>query len=260
MLPDLTDAAVGITVGPKVTRAARRGLLRHADPVAGSLGRDAAIEKWRGRSDLDAEASGVVGRTPSCHATSSCSTSRPAPFHPRFVERPGRTRDRRRSGRWCDCRPNGPSSSSSSTGDRSPNVCDDTVVADGAAEPISVFREIEVEIVDRDALARRLSRRSSPGFVTAGCKDDEAPVPKATPRARPAGVRSSRRRHSEGREARDRRPVGAELVGQVGDATDRSARQGVRRRRSRRPAPVPRRQLADFAPISERSHRCSTVT
>jgi CHAD domain-containing protein len=57
-------------------------------------------------------------------------------------------------------------------------LCDDTVVADGAAEPITVFREIEVELVDAEpdsaavsAILARLRR--------AGCKDDEAPVPKA---------------------------------------------------------------------------------
>jgi CHAD domain-containing protein len=57
-------------------------------------------------------------------------------------------------------------------------VCDDTVVADGAAEPINVFREIEVELAQTtppphvvDAVVARLR--------AAGCKDDEAPVPKA---------------------------------------------------------------------------------
>ena len=57
-------------------------------------------------------------------------------------------------------------------------VCDDTVVADGAAEPVNVFREIEVELApDRsapeaiDAVVARLRR--------AGCRDDEPPVPKA---------------------------------------------------------------------------------
>jgi CHAD domain-containing protein len=60
-------------------------------------------------------------------------------------------------------------------------LCDDTVVADGAAEPIHVFREIELEFIDADvdldaapaavsAILARLRR--------AGCKDDEAPVPK----------------------------------------------------------------------------------
>jgi len=56
-------------------------------------------------------------------------------------------------------------------------LCDDTVVADGAPEPISVFREIEIELADGapdeavDAIVSRLR--------AAGCKDDEAPVPKA---------------------------------------------------------------------------------
>jgi CHAD domain-containing protein len=59
-------------------------------------------------------------------------------------------------------------------------ICDDTVVADGAAEPISVFREIEVELADTtsdddngavDALVARLR--------AAGCRSDEAPISKA---------------------------------------------------------------------------------
>jgi CHAD domain-containing protein len=56
-------------------------------------------------------------------------------------------------------------------------LCDDTVVADGAPEPISVFREIEIELVDNapdEAVAAIVSR-----LRAAGCKDDEAPVPKA---------------------------------------------------------------------------------
>jgi CHAD domain-containing protein len=58
-------------------------------------------------------------------------------------------------------------------------VCDDVVVADGAAEPVNVFREVEVEFaLDAsappeviDALVARLR--------LAGCRDDEPPVPKA---------------------------------------------------------------------------------
>jgi CHAD domain-containing protein len=60
-------------------------------------------------------------------------------------------------------------------------LCDDTVVADGASEPVTVFREIELELVDSDcppgaasgAFAAILSR-----LRNGGCKDDEAPVPK----------------------------------------------------------------------------------
>ncbi len=58
-------------------------------------------------------------------------------------------------------------------------VCDDVVVADGAAEPVNVFREVEVEFAVNasappeiiDALVARLR--------LAGCRDDEPPVPKA---------------------------------------------------------------------------------
>ncbi|HEX3090875.1 MAG TPA: CYTH and CHAD domain-containing protein, partial [Ilumatobacteraceae bacterium] len=59
-------------------------------------------------------------------------------------------------------------------------VCDDTVVADGAAEPISVFREIEVELIDSDSPSDAASAVSAilARLRGAGCKDDEAPVPK----------------------------------------------------------------------------------
>ena len=57
-------------------------------------------------------------------------------------------------------------------------VCDDTVVADGAAEPVNVFREVEVELAPDtpapeaiDAVVARLRG--------AGCRDDEPPMPKA---------------------------------------------------------------------------------
>ncbi|MEO8266028.1 MAG: CYTH and CHAD domain-containing protein [Ilumatobacteraceae bacterium] len=57
-------------------------------------------------------------------------------------------------------------------------VCDDTVVADGAAKPVNVFREVEVELAADtsapeaiDAVVARLCR--------AGCHDDERPMPKA---------------------------------------------------------------------------------
>ncbi len=55
-------------------------------------------------------------------------------------------------------------------------VCDDTVVVDAAAEPVSMFREVEVELTDTssaeavEAIVERLR--------SAGCRDDEAPVPK----------------------------------------------------------------------------------
>ena len=57
-------------------------------------------------------------------------------------------------------------------------VCDDIVVAEGAAEPVNVFREVEVEMVPDttapdviDAIIDRLRQ--------AGCRDDEPPMPKA---------------------------------------------------------------------------------
>lgn len=56
-------------------------------------------------------------------------------------------------------------------------VCDDTVFAEGAAEPISVFREIEVELegsVDSDAVDAVIRR-----LRKAGCTADDAPTAKA---------------------------------------------------------------------------------
>jgi CHAD domain-containing protein len=57
-------------------------------------------------------------------------------------------------------------------------VCDDLVVSDGGTEPIASFREIEVELaqgrVNRKAVEAIRSR-----LREAGCRDDEAPVPKA---------------------------------------------------------------------------------
>ena len=57
-------------------------------------------------------------------------------------------------------------------------LCDDTVVADRAAEPITVFREIEVELVGTEPAPAAVSAIIA-RLRGAGCKDDEAPVPKA---------------------------------------------------------------------------------
>lgn len=57
-------------------------------------------------------------------------------------------------------------------------MCDDRVVSDGGTEPFASFREIEVELaqgrVDRKAVEQIRAR-----LRAAGCRDDEAPVPKA---------------------------------------------------------------------------------
>ncbi|MGZ4763323.1 MAG: CYTH and CHAD domain-containing protein [Ilumatobacteraceae bacterium] len=57
-------------------------------------------------------------------------------------------------------------------------ICDDLVVSDGGTEPISSCREIEVEVapgrINRKAIGAIRSR-----LRDAGCRDDEAPVPKA---------------------------------------------------------------------------------
>ena len=57
-------------------------------------------------------------------------------------------------------------------------VCDDTVVADGAFESISVFREIEVELAPESSDAKALDTVVS-RLRAAGCKGDDAPVAKA---------------------------------------------------------------------------------
>lgn len=57
-------------------------------------------------------------------------------------------------------------------------VCDDTVVADGAAEPVNVFREIEVELAN-DTAAPDVIDDIIAQLRSAGCRDDEPPVPKA---------------------------------------------------------------------------------
>lgn len=57
-------------------------------------------------------------------------------------------------------------------------LCDDTVVADGTAEQISVFREIEVEFID-EAPAEAAVIAIISRLRDSGCKDDDAPVPKA---------------------------------------------------------------------------------
>ncbi len=99
-------------------------------------------------------------------------------FHQRFVGRPRPSRVRQVLGPMVRLQTERTEFVVELDGRPLAEVCDDTVTADGAAEPVSVFREIEIEIVDEEprdaAVAAMLDR-----LRTAGCRDDEAPVPKA---------------------------------------------------------------------------------
>jgi CHAD domain-containing protein len=57
-------------------------------------------------------------------------------------------------------------------------VCDDRVVSDGGTEPVASFREIEVEFAGRRAKRKEVEAIRS-RLRVAGCREDEAPVPKA---------------------------------------------------------------------------------
>ncbi len=57
-------------------------------------------------------------------------------------------------------------------------VCDDLVVSDGGTEPIASFREIEVELA-AGRINRKVVEAIRSRLRDAGCRDDEAPVPKA---------------------------------------------------------------------------------
>ena len=57
-------------------------------------------------------------------------------------------------------------------------VCDDTVVVDGTGEPIDPFREVEVEMVT-DTAAPDVIDAVVARMRQAGCRDDEPPMPKA---------------------------------------------------------------------------------
>lgn len=57
-------------------------------------------------------------------------------------------------------------------------VCDDVVASDGAAEPVTLFREIEVEFAS-GRVNRKLVEAIRSSLRGAGFRDDEAPVPKA---------------------------------------------------------------------------------
>ena len=111
-------------------------------------------------------------------------------------------------------------------------VCDDTVVADGASEPISVFREIEVELIDSDAqsavnvsvIAAIIAR-----LRAAGCRDDEAPVPKVIRALGPRAFDPPDVVIPKVGQARDCRCARAQFAGQVGDPAGRSTPQGVHR-------------------------------
>ena len=57
-------------------------------------------------------------------------------------------------------------------------VCDDVVVSNGGSGPVTSFREIEVEFVSGRA-NRKVVEAIRSCLRVAGCRDDEAPIPKA---------------------------------------------------------------------------------
>ena len=57
-------------------------------------------------------------------------------------------------------------------------ICDDTVVADGAAEPVSVFREIEVELAGSESSSTIVDSIVSQ-LRAAGCRAEDTPIAKA---------------------------------------------------------------------------------
>ena len=176
VLPDLTDAAPGLTVGPKtllqldatyydtptlslarwgVTLRSRSG---EAEPTWTLKLPESSVDATLSRHELTFDE--PAGAVPASVRLAARSYARSQPLGPVVRLNTERTEF-----------------TLAIDGQPLAKVCDDTVVADGATEQVSVFREIEVELVDGApgaAVAAIVSR-----LCDAGCKDDEAPVPKA---------------------------------------------------------------------------------
>ena len=176
VLPDLTGAVPGLTVGPKsvlhleaiyydtpALSLARWGVtLRSRSGEAGPAWTlklpESAVAAELSRHELTFDE--PVGAVPSSVRLAARSYARSQPLGPVVRLNTERTEF-----------------ALAIDGQPLATLCDDTVVADGAPEPINVFREIEVELADGApdaAVAAIISR-----LRDAGCKDDEAPVPKA---------------------------------------------------------------------------------
>jgi CHAD domain-containing protein len=176
VLPDLTDAVPGLTVGPKsvlqldavyydtaTLSLARWGVTlrsRSGEPGAAWTLKlpESAVDAELSRHELTFDE--PIGSVPNSVRLAARACARSQPLGPvvrlstertQFVlELDGRS---------------------------IATLCDDTVVADGAPESVSVFREIEVELAEGapDAAVTAILSR----LRDSGCKDDEAPVPKA---------------------------------------------------------------------------------
>ena len=176
VLPDLTDAVPGLTVGPKTVLqldavyydTATLALARFSVTLRSRSGEpgptwtlklpESAVDAKLARHELTFDE--PIGPVPNSVRLAARSYARSQPLGP--VVR--LNTERIEFALAIDGKPVA-------------TLCDDTVVADGAPEPISVFREIEVELADvapDAAVAAIISR-----LRAAGCKDDEAPVPKA---------------------------------------------------------------------------------
>ena len=176
VLPDLTDAVPGLTVGPKTMlqlnavyydtptlSLARWGVtLRSRTGETGPTWTlklpESAVDAKLSRHELMFDE--PIGPVPSSVRIAARAYARSQPLGPVVRLNTERTQFVLEL-----------------DGQQVATLCDDTVVADGAPQPVSVFREIELELADGApdaAVAAIVSRLRG-----AGCKDDEAPVPKA---------------------------------------------------------------------------------
>jgi CHAD domain-containing protein len=176
VLPDLSDAAPGITVGPKATLqldavyydTPTLALARWGVTLRSRIGEAGPV--WTLKLPMtssDSELSrhelmfdGPIGPVPPAVRQATRAYARSQTLGPVVRLQTERTQFVVEIG-----------------GRPIATVCDDTVIADGAAEPINIFREIEVELIESappEAIVAIMSR-----LRMAGCKDDEAPVPKA---------------------------------------------------------------------------------
>ena len=176
VLPDLTDAVPGLTVGPKSVlqldavyydtaslSLARWGVTlrsRSGEPGAAWTLKlpESAVDAKLSRHELMFDE--PIGAVPSSVRLAARAYARSQPLGPVVRLNTERTQFVLEL-----------------DGQSVATLCDDTVVADGAPESVSVFREIEVELADGapDAAVTAIISR----LRDSGCRDDEAPVPKA---------------------------------------------------------------------------------
>ena len=177
VLPDLVDAAPGLTVGPMsvvqldavyydtptlalarwgVTLRSRSG---EAGPVWTLKLPVATEDSEMSRNELTFDE--PLGPVPSAVRQAVCAYARSQPLGPVVRLQTERTQF-----------------VVELDGQPVAKVCDDVVVAQGAAEPVDVFREVEVELAN-DASAPDVIGVIIDRLRQAGCRDDEPAVPKA---------------------------------------------------------------------------------